>query len=258
MKTLPLFFAMTILSFAGLATARAASAPAPAPRERLSMDGGWKFHLGNEWGAGWYLGKAGTGFGPGGVNFSDASWRTVNLPHDWAIELPFDPKADISHGFKALGTGFAENSVGWYRRTFTLSRADAGRRLAIEFDGVYRNCTVFVNGWCLAKNASGYSNFRCDITDVANFNGKNVVAVRVDATEPEGWFYEGAGIYRHVWLVKTNSVAVAPDGVFVQGNFRNNVPGGPAPCRRASCRVAGRRAHWLRRRGNRSTRSPRP
>lgn len=222
-------WALLLFSCLALGVADGASAPAPiVPRERLLMDFGWKFHLGNDWGPGHYLAKAGSGFGPAGTVFSDASWRTVNLPHDWAVELPFDEKADISHGFKPVGPGYVENSVGWYRRTFSLSRADASRRIVLEFDGVYRNCTVFVNGWCLARNASGYSPFRCDITDVANFGGKNVVAVRVDASEPEGWFYEGAGIYRHVWLVKTGGVAIVPDGVFVQGSFRNNVPGGPA------------------------------
>ena len=151
----------------------------------------------------------------------------VDLPHDWAIELPFDPTADGSHGFRAVGEAFPQNSVAWYRRSFDLPAADAGRRLWLEFDGVYRDSTVFVNGWFVAHHESGYSGFRCDITDVANCGGRNVVAVRVDATQPEGWFYEGAGIYRHVWLVKTAPLAVAPDGVFVYSRFKDNVPAGP-------------------------------
>ncbi len=200
----------------------------PAPRSRLLLDAGWRFHLGNEWGIGQNLAKAGTGYGPASAVFSDASWRSVNLPHDWAIELPFDPKADGAHGFRALGAGFPENSTGWYRRTFELPPADAGQRLWLEFDGVYRDCTVFVNGWFVGHHESGYSNFRYDITDVANTGGKNVVAVRVDASQFEGWFYEGAGIYRHVWLVKTAPLAIAPDGVFVFSRFKDNVPQGPA------------------------------
>ena len=152
----------------------------------------------------------------------------VDLPHDWAVELPFDPRADAGHGFKALGSAFPGNSVAWYRRTFTLPAADAGRRLWLEFDGVYRDATVFVNGWFVGHHESGYSGFRYDITDVAEPGGRNVVAVRVDATESEGWFYEGAGIYRHTWLVETGPLAVAPDGVFVRGAFKNNSPGGPA------------------------------
>jgi beta-galactosidase len=192
---------------------------ADAGRERLRFDAGWRFHLGNEWGLGQNLAKAATGYGPASTAFSDASWRRVDLPHDWAIELPFDRKADTSHGFKALGETFPQNSVAWYRRTFTLPATDAGRRIWIEFDGVYRDSTVFVNGWCLGREESGYSNFRYDITDVANVGGENVVAVRVDATHTEGWFYEGAGIYRHVWLVKTGPVAIAPDGIFVHAQF---------------------------------------
>jgi beta-galactosidase len=191
------------------------------PRERLLLDFGWKFHLGNEWGAAQNLAKAASGSGPASPSFSDASWRDVNLPHDWAIELPFDPKAGGSHGFKALGHVFPQNSVAWYRRTFELPKEDAGSRLWLEFDGAFRDCTVFVNGWCVGHHESGYSSFRYDITDVANCGGRNVIAVKVDASQVEGWFYEGAGIYRHVWLVKTAPLAIAPDGIFVWCKFEN-------------------------------------
>ena len=208
--------------------ARAAAGTDPGPRERLLMDFGWRFHLGNEWGSGQNLAKAGAGIGPASVTYSDASWRRVDLPHDWAVELPFDPKTDGAHGFKALGDGLPQNSIGWYRRTFELPAADAGRRLWLEFDGVYRDCTVFVNGWFVGHHESGYSGVRFDITDVANCGGENVVAVRVDASQTEGWFYEGAGIYRHVWLVQTPPLAIAPDGVFVYSQFPNNIPVGPA------------------------------
>jgi beta-galactosidase len=198
------------------------------PRERLLMDFGWKFHLGNDWDIGQNLAKAGTGSGPASVWFGDASWRTVNLPHDWAVELPFVQSADGSHGFKPVGPGFAANSVAWYRRTFELTKADAGKRLWLEFDGAFRDCTIFVNGWFVGHHESGYGSFCCDITDVAECGGKNVVAVKMDASEFEGWFYEGAGIYRHVWLVKTAPLAIAPDGIFVYSTFSNNVPEGQA------------------------------
>jgi beta-galactosidase len=213
------------------AVALAAPAPtasAPAPRERLLLDFGWRFHLGNDWGTGQNLAKSGSSIGPASVVFSDASWRRVDLPHDWAVELPFDQHADGSHGFKALGGAFPRNSVAWYRRTFTLPATDAGRRLWLELDGAYRDATVFVNGWFVGRNESGYSGFRYDITDVAEPGRRNVIAVRVDATENEGWFYEGAGIYRHTWLVETGPLAIAPDGIFVRGTFKNNAPGGPA------------------------------
>ena len=101
--------------------------------------------LGNDWGIGQNLAKAGTGSGPAGVWFSDASWRTVNLPHDWAVELPFDKTADTAHGFKALGHGFPSNSAAWYGRAFELPKEDSGKRLWLEFDGVFRDCEIFVN-----------------------------------------------------------------------------------------------------------------
>ncbi len=217
---------LSLLLLAALAIASVqAQQPAPAPRERLLLDFGWKFHLGNDWGIGQSLAKAGTGSGPANTSFSDASWRTVNLPHDWAIELPFDSSADGAHGFKALGRGFPSNSVAWYRRTFNLTKDDAGKRIWIKFDGAFRDTTVFVNDWFIGHHESGYSSFRYDITDVVNTGGKNLIAVKVDATEFEGWFYEGAGIYRHTWLVKTAPVAIAPDGIFVYSHFENNVPG---------------------------------
>jgi beta-galactosidase len=200
-------------------------AAADSPRERRLLDFNWKFHLGNEWGDAVGLDKAGTGSGPASPFFSDASWRPINLPHDWAVELPFDSSADPSHGFHTVGPGFAANDVAWYRRSFDLPKTDQGKRLWLEFDGAYRDCEVFVNGWIVGHHESGYSSFRYDITDVANYGGKNVVAVKVDASRFEGWFYEGAGIYRHTWLVKTAPVAIAPDGIFVYSKFKNNVPG---------------------------------
>jgi len=222
---------LLVARFLGTPVLAAPAASAPLPRERLLLDAGWKFHLGNDWGSGHNLAKSGSGIGPASVVFSDASWRPVDLPHDWAVELPFDKSADGAHGFKALGSAFSKNSVAWYRRTFTLPASDAGRRLWLEFDGVYRDATVFVNGWFVGRHESGYSGFRFDITDVAAVGGRNVVAVRVDASEGEGWFYEGAGIYRHTWLVKKSPLAIAPDGVFTYGAFKNNTPGGPAKVR---------------------------
>ena len=192
------------------------------------MDSGWRFHLGDEWGMGYGLSKAGTSYGPGNPAYSDASWRTVDLPHDWVVELPFDPTADTAHGYKPVGEGFPQNSMGWYRRSFDLPASDAGKRLWLEFDGVYRDATVIVNGWFVAHHEGGYNSFRCDITDVANCGGANVVSVRVDASQAEGWFYEGAGIYRHVWLVKTAPLSVAPDGIFAYALFKDDAAKGPA------------------------------
>jgi beta-galactosidase len=205
-----------------------ARAADPSPRERLLLDFGWKFHLGDDWGLSERLDKAGVNPGPAGRTFGDANWRTVNLPHDWVPELPFDPNANPDHGFKPFGPNYHSNSVAWYRRTFQLPEEDGGRRLMLEFDGVYRDCRVFFNGYFLGHHESGYTGFRYDITDLANVAGANTVAVRVDASQFEGWFYEGAGIYRHVWLEKTSPLAIAPDGIFVWSQFQNNVPEGQA------------------------------
>lgn len=225
MKPIQVF---SLVLSAAVAAVCAAPAAGGLPRERLLLDLGWRFHLGDDLGDGLGLAKAGTSTGPASVEFGDATWRKIDLPHDWAIELPFDPRADTAHGSRAIGEAYRSNSIAWYRRSFELAKEDEGRRIWLEFDGVYRNCDVFVNGWLVAHHDGGYNSFRCDITNVALCGGRNLVAVHVDATHFEGWFYEGAGIYRHVWLVKTAPVAVAADGVFVYGRFGSAGAGGPA------------------------------
>src|SRR5882724_3371574 len=202
-------------------TCACAAADTNPPREHLSLDGNWKFHLGDDWPNALRLDKAGQSTGPASEKFNDDSWRTLNLPHDWAIELPFDEHADKSHGFKPLGPGFPKNSTGWYRRTFELPAEDSGKRIWLTFDGVFRDATVWVNGWLVTRHESGYFPFREDITDLARIGGRNTVTVKVDASKFEGWFYEGAGIYRHVWLEKTSPVAIAPDGIFVSSKPPN-------------------------------------
>ncbi len=222
MKKTPVIRTLIAVAFAAwLATPLVA---ADLPREHLSLDANWKFHLGDDWPDALHLENSGTGSGPASEGFADAYWRVVNLPHDWAVELPFDWAADGSHGFKTLGGKYPTNSVAWYRRTFELPKADEDKRIWLTFDGVFRDATVWVNGWCVRHHEGGYYPFREDITEVLHYGGKNTVAVRVDATKTEGWFYEGAGIYRHVWLDKTAPVAIAPDGVFVASQFKHNVP----------------------------------
>ncbi len=198
------------------------------PRERLLMDTNWKFHLGGDvWGTGEELINLGISKGPADPAYNDGWWAGVTLPHDWAVALPCDQKAQDRHGYKPIGPGFPQNNVAWYRRTFTLPQADQGKRLWLEFGGVYRDSLVYLNGCLVGRQQRGYNSFRYNISDVANYGGKNVLAVRVDVSQYEGWFYEGAGIYRHVWLVKTGPLAVAPDGTFIQTHFANNIPTGP-------------------------------
>ncbi len=202
----------------------------PPLRERLLMDAGWRFHLGHandpqldfSFGTGQGLAKASRASGAASTRFDDKDWRVVDLPHDWVIELPFDQKADKDHGFKPLGRKFPETSIGWYRRAFDIPKSDEGRRLSVEFDGVFRDCNVWLNGHLIGQNQSGYSSFRFDITDYVNYGARNVLVVRVDATQVEGWFYEGAGIYRHVWLVKTSPVHVAHWGTYVTSDVKES------------------------------------
>jgi len=201
---------------------------AQSPREHLALDAGWKFHLGDDWPDALHRENSGTGSGPAAEQFADGFWRVVNLPHDWAVGLPFDQTADGGHGFKALGRNFATNSVGWYRRAFELPAGDSSKRIWLTFDGVMHDATVWVNGWMVRRHEGGYYPFREDITDVVHFGGHNTISVRVDATGSEGWFYEGAGIYRHVWLDETAPVAIAPDGIFVSSHFTNDRAEGPA------------------------------
>ena len=207
------------------------SAPAASPlpssgRERLLLDFGWRFHFGNandpekDFGFGGARSgnfqKTGNFLPNGTTAFDDADWRPIDLPHDWAVELPFkkDP-ALMSKGYYPLGRNYPESSVGWYRRVFELPASDAGKRITIEFDGAYRETMVVFNGFYVGVHSGGYDAFSYDVTDFANAGGRNVLLVRVDATSSDGWFYEGAGIYRHVWLVKTNPVHVKKWGTFV-------------------------------------------
>jgi beta-galactosidase len=189
--------------------------PAAAGRERLSLDRGWLFHegdipfpviIGHQ--ASYNNAKAGRATGAAAPDYDDSSWRQVDLPHDWAVEQPFDEKANISQGYRARG-------MGWYRKYFRLDPADHGKHLEVQLDGVATHCTVWVNGVLAERNWCGYTSVYVDITPFAKFGSDvNVIAVQVDAVAQEGWWYEGAGIYRHTWLVKRNLVHIETDGVY--------------------------------------------
>jgi beta-galactosidase len=243
-------------------------------RERLLLDYGWRFALGNandpdkdfgfgklSAGSGTYA-KAGRAGGPTAPRFDDSAWQKIDLPHDWAVDLPFvNNPLLIDHGAKPLGREYPETSIGWYRREFVLPGSDAGRRICVEFDGIFRNATVFFNGHYITENMSGYAPLNLDLTDFVNLAdkaavdraaedqariaaaggdaaavariragmqkpGSNVLVVRVDATLDEGWFYEGAGIYRHAWLTKTAPVHIARWGNYVR--TESGAPNRPA------------------------------
>jgi len=219
------------VSSVGAATAEeqaqgaASSLPAPG-RERLLLDFGWRFHLGNaadeaqDFGFRGNFSKTGNFGAVATPPFDDSKWKPVDLPHDWAVELPFqDDPALSSKGFYPLGRAYPASSVGWYRRLFDLPAA-AGKRIAIEFDGAYREALVVFNGFYVGRHIGGYDPFRFDVTDFAAPGGQNVLVVRVDATQSDGWFYEGAGIYRHVWLTTSHPVHVKQWGAFARSQLR--------------------------------------
>ncbi len=225
MKTIPLIGLLLISSLILLEASE-------SPRERILMDSEWKFALGHatdakkdfNHGTSYfsYWAKTGYGDGPAAAHFDDRSWRVLDLPHDWCVELPFDPRGSHSHGYKAIGQNFPENSIGWYRKKFFIPESDLGKRIIIQFEGVHRYARVWVNGFYCGTNHSGYYEFEYDVTEYINYGGENVISVRVDATMEEGWYYEGAGIYRHVWLVKTNPVHIPNHGTFITTDLQQN------------------------------------
>ena len=192
-------------------------------REPLSMDFGWRFHLGDDEPVSGGLGgadptiytKTRRAVGAVRPDFDDSEWQEIDLPHDWVVALGFDPRADRRHGHRPVGREYPSSSIGWYRKTFNLPQSDEGKRLSIEFDGIYRDSTAWLNGHRLGRHLSGYTGFRYDISDCANYGDENVLVVRVDARGFELWSYEGAGIYRHVWLVKADPLHVAHWGTRV-------------------------------------------
>lgn len=165
---------------------------------RQDFTADWTFHLGDDSAA-------------SRPDYDDTAWRILNLPHDWAIEGEFSRDNPSGTGGGALPGG-----IGWYRKTFTVDKADEGKRLYLDFDGVYMNSEVFINGHSLGVRPYGYVSFSYDLTPYIKWGGKNVVAVRVDNGEqPNSRWYSGCGIYRNVWLTKLNPVHIAQWGTFI-------------------------------------------
>ncbi len=196
------------------------------PRQQYKFDSDWKFSLTtvererSELGFGTAkfgpFAKTGFGDGPTGKDFNDTAWTKVDLPHDWAVETGFSPLASETHGYHAAGNGIPEANLGWYRKVFALPELDKGKKIFVTFDGVFRNSMVWINGHFLGREESGYSGFTYDLSEYLNYGGKNTIAVRVDASLEEGWFYEGAGIYRHTWITKVNPLHVSEYGTYVK------------------------------------------
>jgi beta-galactosidase len=202
-------------------------------RKKINIDEDWKFHFGHaaqpekdfNYSIATIFSKSGGSHKTAiDAKFNDSSWRKLNLPHDWAVELPFvnSKSFDVtSHGYKPVGGLFPETSIGWYRKHFSVAKSDSGGRFQIQFDGIFRDAKIWLNGFYLGNNLSGYVGVSYDVTDYIKFNGDNVLVVRADATQYEGWFYEGAGIYRHVWLNQYNSTHIADGGVFVWADVKD-------------------------------------
>ena len=209
----------------------AASSAAHNLRERICFDKDWQFAFGDasspekDFGCGTeyfnYLTKATSihNEGPYSAKFDASGWTVVDLPHDWVVDLPFAAEASHSHGYRTVGHKYPASSVGWYRKVFTVPEEDYGKHIWLQFDGIFRDARIWVNGFYLGHEPSGYATQVYDISEYLNYGGDNLVCVRADATLEEGWFYEGAGIYRHVWLNKAAKVNVAPSGTFVYSEF---------------------------------------
>lgn len=202
-------------------------------RRHISLDRDWRFHFGHAADAAKDFnfsianiyakngGAQATAIDP---KFDDSGWRKLNVPHDWAVELPFVKSENLdvmAHGYKPVGGLFPETSIGWYRKTFEVAPSDSGKRFSLQFDGVFRDSRVWVNGFFVGRNESGYIGATYEITDIINFKSENVIVVRVDATQYEGWFYEGAGIYRHVWLNIFDNVHMPEGGTFVYSELKD-------------------------------------
>src|ERR1700677_625852 len=190
--------ALLLLAALWLSTVPGWGAQTASPRQQLTADYGWKFLLGDPADA-------------AAQSFQDSGWRTVDLPHDWSIEqAPNDKNATGSGG------GYFAVGIGWYRRTFTAPESWKGKQVGVEFDGVASNATVFLNGKKLGIHPYAYTSLRFDLTHDLDFSKANVIAVRVDCSQqPSSRWYTGSGIYRHVRILVTEPVRVAPWGVFV-------------------------------------------
>ena len=225
--------AYSIVILLGLLSLNNLAAQTTSNDEHFSFDEDWRFALGSasspakdfNYGIANLFSKTGKAEDCAISNkFNDSSWRKLNLPHDWAVELPFVQSNNfdvVSHGFKPVGGLYPETSIGWYRKHFKLTKIDSGKIFNIQFDGIFRDASVWINGFYLGNHKSGYTGVEYNLTPYLNFDKENIITVRVDATQYEGWFYEGAGIYRHVWLNKLSPVHIATNGVFAYSEMNN-------------------------------------
>jgi beta-galactosidase len=172
--------------------------------DRTSLfDSGWKFHRGGAQGAEM-------------KEFDDSSWRIVDLPHDWSIEdLPGTNSPFNRDAVSQVSGGFTTGGTGWYRKTFAVPEQQRDRRIIIEFEGVYMNSEVWINGISLGSHPYGYTSFWYDLTDKIKFGGSNILAVQVRNEGENSRWYSGSGIYRHVWLKVLEPVHISQWGTSI-------------------------------------------
>ena len=212
--------------------------------EKLIFNDGFRFYRGDmlphkttdRWGG---AKSCSFSFGATAVDFDDSEWEQVLIPHDFVLEGNYQTvnekfqtggiipdMDDIANRLVAAGS--LPGDVGWYRKKFNVSVEKSSRRVYLFFDGIYRNCDVYLNHFHLGSHISGYTGFYFDATDFINFGKENFLCIRVDATGQEGWWYEGGGIYRNVWLGFASPVHIAPEGTFIreestiEDKFTNN------------------------------------
>ena len=214
------------LGAVALAPVLAAGAPADAAQARLTARAaanritdfgqGWKFALVNPDGITDPTGGYANAMDPG---FDDSGWQQLDVPHDWSIEL-----APVDNASTSSATGFLPGGLAWYRKHFTLPKSLAGQQISVEFDGVYRNSNVYLNGKLLGNHPYAYTGFSYDLTGLVHTDGvtEDVIAVSAADQQPSSRWYSGDGIFRNVYLVTTGPVHVARHGTFV------TTPGLPA------------------------------
>src|SRR6202167_2942271 len=181
----------------------------PAPDRVTDFGQDWKFALVNPYGITDPSGAYANAQDPG---FNDSGWQQLDVPHDWSIEL-----APVDNASTSSATGFLPGGLAWYRKHFTLPKSLAGQRISIEFDGVYRNSDVYLNGKLLGNHPYAYTGFSYDLTGLVHTDGvtEDVIAVSCADQQPSSRWYSGDGIFRNVYLVTTGPVHVARHGTFV-------------------------------------------
>lgn len=203
-------------------------------RTIVDINKGWRFAFGHpgdfrrdfEYGVeGMSFAKSGSSAAPVTIKFDDQNWSEVDLPHDWTVKLPpvySNTHHMHVHGYKPFGIEFPDYCVGWYRKIFFVPDEYKNKRVFFEFDGAFRSMQLWINGVFVARNESGYIGDRYDISEMLYFDKENIITARLEATVPEGWFYEGCGIYRPVRLIVTDNINIKDTETFVKSTLVDN------------------------------------